>query len=70
MHVKDGMKYLGLKEWVQLLSRHVILIDATSYGSAKDILPGMEVRLIPHQTIGVSWYDFLAVLRQKELDRL
>ncbi|KAH9985885.1 SNF2 family N-terminal domain-containing protein [Russula compacta] len=36
MHVKDGMKYLGLKD-------------------AKDILPGMEVRLIPHQIIGVSW---------------
>ncbi|KAN0118821.1 SNF2 family N-terminal domain containing protein [Russula decolorans] len=36
MHVKDGMKYLGLK-------------------NAKDILPGMEVRLIPHQIIGVSW---------------
>ncbi|KAH9958710.1 SNF2 family N-terminal domain-containing protein [Russula dissimulans] len=36
MHVKDGMKYLGLKD-------------------AKDILPGLEVRLIPHQTIGVSW---------------
>ncbi|KAI0290312.1 SNF2 family N-terminal domain-containing protein [Russula brevipes] len=36
MQVKDGMKYLGLKD-------------------AKDILPGMEVRLIPHQIIGVSW---------------
>ncbi|KAH9990105.1 SNF2 family N-terminal domain-containing protein [Russula vinacea] len=36
MHVKDGMKYLGLKD-------------------AKDILPGLEVRLIPHQIIGVSW---------------
>ncbi|KAH9054910.1 SNF2 family DNA-dependent ATPase [Lactarius vividus] len=36
MQVKDGMKYLGLKD-------------------AKDLLPGMEVRLIPHQIIGVSW---------------
>jgi SNF2 family DNA or RNA helicase len=36
MQVKDGMKYLGLKD-------------------AKDLIPGMEVRLIPHQIIGVSW---------------
>ncbi|KAI0270502.1 P-loop containing nucleoside triphosphate hydrolase protein [Gloeopeniophorella convolvens] len=35
MQVKDGMKYLGLKD-------------------AKDIIPGLEIRLIPHQVIGVS----------------
>ncbi|KAA1467021.1 hypothetical protein DENSPDRAFT_831976 [Dentipellis sp. KUC8613] len=34
--VKDGMKYLGLRD-------------------AKDLLPGLEVRLIPHQIIGVTW---------------
>ncbi|KAI0041675.1 hypothetical protein FA95DRAFT_1501098 [Auriscalpium vulgare] len=34
--VKDGLKYLGLKD-------------------AKDLLPGLEVRLIPHQIIGVTW---------------
>jgi len=28
---------------------------ATPSFSAKDILPGLEVRLIPHQIIGVSW---------------
>lgn len=25
--------------------------------SKKDLLPGMEVRLLPHQMIGVSWYE-------------
>ncbi|KAI0319418.1 SNF2 family N-terminal domain-containing protein [Amylostereum chailletii] len=36
MLVKDGLKYLKLKD-------------------SKDLLPGMEVRLIAHQIIGVTW---------------
>ncbi|EIM84514.1 uncharacterized protein STEHIDRAFT_61302 [Stereum hirsutum FP-91666 SS1] len=36
LQVRDGMKYLGLRD-------------------NRDLLPGMEVRLIPHQIIGVTW---------------
>jgi hypothetical protein len=25
--------------------------------SDKDLLPGLEIRLLPHQLIGVSWYE-------------
>ena len=25
--------------------------------SEKDLLPGLEVRLLPHQLVGVSWYE-------------
>jgi hypothetical protein len=54
MHVKDGMKYLGLRESV-LPSLTYYFVNTPPYVSAKDILPGLEVRLIPHQIIGVSW---------------
>jgi hypothetical protein len=26
--------------------------------SDKDLLPGLEVRLLPHQLIGVNWYEY------------
>jgi len=55
MHVKDGMKYLGLKKWVNSRLDMLLPLILSTYVSAKDILPGMEVRLIPHQIIGVSW---------------
>jgi hypothetical protein len=29
--------------------------------SDKDLLPGLEIRLLPHQLIGVSWYEVLCV---------
>ncbi|THH13318.1 hypothetical protein EW146_g6890 [Bondarzewia mesenterica] len=45
--VKDGLKYLGMKEFVLFAVLDVL--------NAKDLLPGLEVRLIPHQIIGVSW---------------
>lgn len=34
-----------------------LIFPLRSY-SDKDLLPGLEVRLLPHQLIGVNWYEY------------
>jgi hypothetical protein len=56
--VREAMADLGLQRYVhQATSRtfHSSTADA-GFRSERDVLPGMEVRLLPHQIIGVSWY--------------
>lgn len=58
--VQKAMENLGLEEYVQF--RHLqslFIVHSVLYSaiSKKDLLFGMEVRLLPHQIIGVSWSE-------------
>ena len=54
--VQESLQALGLQECFMIflspLQRYLI-----SLYSRRDVLPGVEVRLLDHQLIGVSWYD-------------
>lgn len=52
--VKDAMEHLGLKRFLFSLTTPQLWFLTRSL-SKHHFLPGMEVRLLPHQIIGVSW---------------
>lgn len=54
--VQDAMKQLGLNRWLSssICRNRVHLL--TCIFSKRDIIPGLEVRLLNHQCIGVAWY--------------
>lgn len=52
--VKDAIEYLKLTRCVYLRATQN---DADTFLCSKqDYMPGMEVRLLPHQIIGCAWY--------------
>lgn len=57
--VQKAMENLGLEECAQFRRLHSFVVAhlgfSSSITSKKDLLFGMEVRLLPHQIIGVSW---------------
>ena len=58
--VQKAMENLGLEECVQFRRLQSLIVIHPVWSSAiskKDLLFGMEVRLLPHQIIGVSWLD-------------
>jgi hypothetical protein len=56
--VEDAMAHLGLQECVPapVRRRGDPDPDARARRSKRDFLPGLEVRLLDHQLVGVSWY--------------
>ncbi|KAG6902647.1 hypothetical protein C0995_013772 [Termitomyces sp. Mi166 len=60
--VKKAMESLGLKECVVLAD---LGLPTQKKYSAKDLLPGMEVRLLGHQAVGVAWM----VAKEESSDR-